>query len=86
MIDNTLLREEFIIIEKRDYQGAEYRYYPTLHVARLDCKHCDFMVRRSDIQSRPGHWVKYGGMRSKMIAHIHAAHADIWARIQKETI
>lgn len=55
---------------------------------RLICRLCGFQVGRGEVRSRgtrhPGYGNKYWGMKSKMVAHFHKEHPDIWAMLERE--
>jgi len=55
---------------------------------RLICRVCRFTVTRSEVRIRgtrhPGYSNKYWGMKSKMVAHFHRDHPDIWATVERE--
>lgn len=76
MLDHRIINKNFEIKYRNDYVD--------IAIESLWCKHCDFYVTRSDVVSKRGCHVKYGGMRAKMIAHIHKEHPEIWEQCQKE--
>ena len=68
--------------EVNNHFDIKYRNSDTdIAIERLYCKHCDFSVGRNDVGNRAGCHVKYGGMRAKMIKHIHHEHENIWQLI-----
>lgn len=83
-INNKRLREQFRTIVKVDRIGSDIVYDNNLIVRRLECKHCEYKISRDDIKNCEGHFVKYGGMRAKMIKHIHQKHLDIWIMIHDQ--
>ena len=77
MINQGLLQEQWELGYRNSWDSPAIKY--------ISCKHCDFFVTRFDVHSRRGCHVKYFGMRSLMVNHIHTAHPEIWAKCQIKT-
>lgn len=74
MINQGLLSEQWELGYRNSWDNPA--------ITSIQCKHCPFFVTRFDVQNRGGRHVKYFGMRSLMVKHIHTAHPEIWAKCQ----